>query len=72
VLRRLTNSQYNNTVRDLLGDQTQPADQFPVEDFVRGFKNQYDSQNRSPLLEEAPSATEKLAQNAFRNGHSII
>ena len=34
VLRRLTNSQYNNTVRDLLGDQTQPADQFPPEDFV--------------------------------------
>ncbi len=34
VLRRLTNSQYNNTVRDLLGDQTRIADQFPPEDFV--------------------------------------
>ena len=56
VLRRLTNSQYNNTVRDLLGDQTQPADQFPPDDFMNGFKDQYDSQNLSPLLEEAYSA----------------
>ena len=75
VLRRLTNSQYNNTVRDLLGDETQPADQFPPEDFVNGFKNQYDAQNLSPLLEEAYStAAEKLAQNAFRNGdqHHLV
>ncbi len=56
-------------MRDLLGDQTQPADQFPPEDFVSGFKDQYDAQNLSPLLEEAYSAAaEKLAQNAFRNG----
>ncbi len=75
VLRRLTNSQYNNTVRDLLGDQTAPADQFPPEDFVSGFRDQYDAQNLSPLLEEAYGlAAEKLAQNAFRNGdtHRLI
>ena len=75
VLRRLTNSQYNNTVRDLLGDQTAPAEQFPPEDFVSGFKDQYDAQNLSPLLEEAYStAAEKLARNAFRNGdtHHLI
>src|SRR5262245_5516220 len=50
ALRRLTHSQYNNTVRDLLGDQSVPANQFPPEDFVNGFKNQYQSQNLSPLL----------------------
>jgi hypothetical protein len=75
VLRRLTNSQYNNTVRDLLGDQTEPASEFPPEDFVSGFKDQYDSQNLSPILEEAYSdIAEKLAQNAFRNGdtHHLI
>src|SRR5262245_8459261 len=33
-LRRLTHSQFNNTVRDLLADQTSPADQFPPEDFI--------------------------------------
>ena len=75
VLRRLTHSQYNNTVRDLLGDQTAPANQFPPEDFVNGFKDQYDGQNLSPLLAEAYSAAaEKLARNAFRNGdtHGLI
>ncbi len=69
ALRRLTHSQYNNTVSDLLGDQTAPASQFPPEDFVNGFKDQYDAQNLSPLLIEAySSAAEKLARNAFRNG----
>src|SRR5438105_1555933 len=29
-LRRLNRSEYNNTVRDLLGDTTQPANAFPL------------------------------------------
>ena len=33
LLRRLTHSQYNNTVRDLVGDHSRPADRFPPEDF---------------------------------------
>lgn len=66
VLRRLTHSQYNNTVRDLLGDQTQPADSFPQEDFVHGFKNQITAQDISPLLAQAyDAAAERLARNAF-------
>jgi hypothetical protein len=70
-LRRLTNSQYNNTVRDLLGDRSLPANQFPPEDFVNGFKNQYSAQNLSPLLADAYSgAAEKLARTTFRNGSS--
>ncbi|HMB29584.1 MAG TPA: DUF1592 domain-containing protein, partial [Blastocatellia bacterium] len=69
ALRRLTHSQYNNTVHDLLGDQSAPATQFPPEDFVSGFKNQYQSQNLSPLLVEAYSAAaERLARNAFQGG----
>jgi hypothetical protein len=69
ALRRLTHSQYNRTIRDLLGDQSAPANQFPPEDFVNGFKNQYQSQNLSPLLVEAYSAAaEKLARNAFQGG----
>lgn len=68
-LRRLTHSQFNHTVRDLLGDQTSPADQFPPEDFVNGFRNQTQAENLSPLLIEAYSAAaERLAQNAFRGG----
>lgn len=69
LLRRLTHSQYNNTVRDLLGDYSRPADRFPPEDFVNGFKNQLRTQGMSPLLAEVYSASaEKLALNAFRAG----
>jgi len=69
ALRRLTHSQYNNTIRDLLGDQSAPANQFPPEDFVNGFKNQYQAQNLSPLLVEAYSAAaERLARNTFQGG----
>jgi hypothetical protein len=74
-LRRLTHSQFNHTVHDLLGDQTKPADQFPPEDFVNGFRNQSQGQSLSPLLIEAYSAAaEKLARNAFRGGdtHGLI
>ncbi|HET8547347.1 MAG TPA: DUF1592 domain-containing protein [Bryobacteraceae bacterium] len=69
VLRRLTHVQYNNTVRDLLGDDSNIATQFPPEDFVHGFRNQYSAQAISPLLAEAyAAAAEKLAKNAFRGG----
>jgi hypothetical protein len=74
-LRRLTHSQYDHTVRDLLGDQTDPASQFPPEDFVNGFRNQTRGQSLSPLLVEAYStAAEKLARSAFLGGdpHSLI
>lgn len=71
VLRFLTHAQYNNTIRDLLGDDTRLADQFPPEDFVNGFKGQYQSQSISPLLAEAyAAAAEKLAKSAFRGGDS--
>jgi hypothetical protein len=71
VLRRLTHSQYNKTVRDLLKDTTNPAKQFPPEDYVNGFKNQYQVLSVSPLLAEAYSlAAERIAANSFRRGDS--
>jgi mono/diheme cytochrome c family protein len=64
VLRRLTHSQYDNTVRDLLGDRTFPSRQFPPEDFIDGFKNQYQGQSISPILaDNYAAAAEKLASN---------
>ena len=69
VLRRLTHSQYNHTVRDLLGDHTNPASQFPKEDYVNGFTNQAEGQSISPLLAEAyQRAAERMARNLFRGG----
>jgi hypothetical protein len=75
LMRRLTHSQYNNTVRDLLGDHTNPANQFPQEDFVSGFKNQTEAQGLPPLLAEAYSAAaERIARSAFRmeNNNPLI
>src|SRR5207245_9866046 len=69
LVRRLTHSQYNNTVRDLLGDFSRPALRFPSEDYVDGFKNQLRTQGMPPLLVETYSTTaEKLALNGFRAG----
>lgn len=64
VLRRLTHAQYDNSVRDLLGDRTFPSRQFPPEDFIDGFKNQYEAQSISPMLaDNYAAAAEKLAAN---------
>lgn len=72
TVRRLTHSQYNQTVRDLLGDQTRPADSFPQEDYVRGFKNQLEAQGISRLQAEAyGKAAERLALSAFRGGDHL-
>ncbi|HUP80244.1 MAG TPA: DUF1587 domain-containing protein, partial [Pirellula sp.] len=70
-IRRLTHSQYNNTIRDLLGDQSLAANRFPKEDFIHGFKNQLEGQSVSPLQAEAyGEAAERLARSAFRGGDS--
>ena len=65
----MTHSQYNQTVRDLVGDVSKPADRFPPEDFVNGFRNQIQGQSLSPLLIESYSeAAERIAQSAMRGG----
>jgi Protein of unknown function (DUF1592)/Protein of unknown function (DUF1588)/Protein of unknown function (DUF1595)/Protein of unknown function (DUF1587)/Protein of unknown function (DUF1585) len=38
-IRRMTRFEYNNTVRDLLGDLTSPADTFGAEEEALGFNN---------------------------------
>ena len=52
LVRRLTHAQYDNTVRDLLGDYSRPAGRFPPEDYIDGFKNQLTGQGMPPLLVE--------------------
>jgi hypothetical protein len=70
-IRRLTHSQYNRTVRELLGVLSQPARRFPPEDYAGGFKNQSSSQTIPPALSSAyASAAERMAGNAFRYGDS--
>src|SRR5204863_407177 len=64
LVRRLTHSQYNNTVRDLLGDYSRPALRFPPEDYVEGFKNQFRHQSMPPVLLDAAQ------RGALRSGES--
>lgn len=51
-LRRLTRFEYNNTVRDLLGDTTEPANAFPAEEEPLGFSNDAQALNVTPILAE--------------------
>jgi hypothetical protein len=63
-LRRLTRFEYDNTVRDLLGDTTQPALAFPDEELVFGFANNSAQQSLSSLLIEGyEGAAVTLATN---------
>lgn len=63
--RRLNRSEYNNTVRDLLGVDIQPADDFPVDDSAYGFDNIAQALSISPLLmEKYLAAAEKIARIA--------
>ncbi|MEC9071261.1 MAG: DUF1592 domain-containing protein, partial [Myxococcota bacterium] len=52
TLHRLNRAEYNNTVRDLLGTEIQPADDFPNDDHGYGFDNNADVLSMSPLLFE--------------------
>lgn len=51
-MRRLTRTEYNHTVRDLLGDDTEPASSIVVEEESLGFDNQAATLTVSPLLAE--------------------
>jgi hypothetical protein len=63
--RRLNRSEYNNTVRDLLGVETHPADDFPQDDAGYGFDNIADVLSLSPvLMEKYVSAGEKVSRMA--------
>src|SRR6185503_1093672 len=50
--RRLNRTEYNNTVRDLLGVDLRPADDFPQDDSGYGFDNIGDVLSLSPVLME--------------------
>ena len=66
-LRRLTTYEYNNTIRDLLGDTTSPGSALPaqVDSKQNLFGNDADQQSPSPLLiEKYQSVAESVAARA--------
>jgi mono/diheme cytochrome c family protein len=64
--RRLNRTEYNNTVRDLLGVDLRPADDFPPDDAGYGFDNIGDVLSMSPMLmEKYLKAAESVARTAL-------
>ena len=64
--RRLNRAEYNNTIRDLLGVDTHPADDFPQDDSGYGFDNIGDVLSLSPaLMEKYISAAEHITRTAL-------
>src|SRR5580704_4520408 len=64
--RRLNRAEYNNTIRDLLGVDIRPADNFPADNAAFGFDNNSDALNLSPeLLENYMDAAERSVRTAL-------
>ena len=66
TLRRLNREEYNNTIRDLVGVDFRPADDFPSDDVGYGFDNIGDVLSLPPLLmEKYLAAAESIATRAI-------
>ena len=65
TIRRLNRAEYNNTIRDLVGIDFRPADDFPTDDSGYGFDNIGDVLSMPPIMLEkylnaARSVTDEL------------
>jgi len=68
-VHRLNIVEYNNTVHDLLGDTTQPGNDFPDDTGGGNFDNNADVLSTSPLLfTKLEAAAEALANTALTAG----
>jgi len=66
TIRRLNRNEYNNTIRDLLGVDFQPAKDFPSDDVGHGFDNIGDVLSLPPLLlEKYVEAAEAIVDRAI-------
>ncbi len=66
TIRRLNRVEYNNTIRDLLGLDTKPANEFPEDDTGYGFDTIGDVLALQPILmERYMGAADKILEAAF-------
>ena len=64
LLRRLTRTEFDNTVRDLLGEDKRLAEQFPQEELHAGFSNNAEVRTVSDALaEKYLDAAEKIGKS---------
>ena len=72
-IRRVNRLEYNNTVHDLLGDTSAPADNFPAEEVSLGFDNNAQALSVSPVLaEQYLDAAESLATTAVNSSWAAL
>lgn len=73
TIHRLNRTEYNNTIRDLLGvTDFKPADDFPADDTGYGFDNIADVLSMSPLLaEKYLAAAEQVLDKALGNNDPL-
>jgi hypothetical protein len=72
-LRRLTRVEYNNTVRALLNDTSNPASQFEPDTLADGFTNNADTQNvGTTLAGEYLAAAEALSVTATKDLPTLL
>jgi hypothetical protein len=68
AVRRLNRAEYNNTIRDLVGLDLDPAKEFPSDDIGYGFDNIAEVLSTPPvLLEMYLAAAEKVIDQVFRS-----
>ena len=68
TVRRLNRAEYNNTIRDLIGLDLRPADEFPADDIGYGFDNIGDVLATPPILVEMYlTSAETVIGAAFRS-----
>lgn len=68
TMRRLNRTEYNNTIRDLVGVTFQPANDFPADDVGYGFDNIGDVLTVPPILmEKYLIAAEKIVDAALQD-----
>ena len=66
TIRRLNRAEYNNTIRDLIGVNFRPADDFPADDAGYGFDNIGDVLSMPPvLLEKYLTAADRILAQAI-------
>jgi hypothetical protein len=70
-LRRLTGTEYNNTIKDILGDTTSPADKFPPPEESSGFLNNADAYQTTELHVQAWFAAAEALASSYRKAGKL-
>jgi hypothetical protein len=73
LIRRLSNDEYDATIKTLLGDTTGYASAFPTDSVVNGFTNNTDVQDVAPALaEQLLAVAERVAAKAATNADTLL